>query len=306
MSKEYGLNEFGLGFAKMQSEDNILSGQYAIWRKFSQEQVKGFFMLFSGFEDYLPFLSAGAIRLYLLYAIKSGNETGESWPSIQTMAEKLKTTERSINSWNSDLQDLGLIVRTHNKHKSSSTFLQPTSDYVWDVKQSSAKGASVEDLVAKVKKMAEFTNNSIVRILHLFQWRKGKDSKYSDPYNLLVIVLKPNLNYRKEDAEDVPVVYCFATIELSAGVGHLGNVADDFPSETPYFWFNSLENEDLFSESAVEPDGIAVGTIFDLTQLTARKINSNGKKVFDLIRHLNKISFEDFKEHVQEAKWISE
>lgn len=50
----------------------------------------------NNFSAFLPYLTDGAVKLYLYYAIAASNATGESWHGIDTISQKLGATARSI------------------------------------------------------------------------------------------------------------------------------------------------------------------------------------------------------------------
>lgn len=83
----------------------------------------------SHFGAFLPYLTDGAVKLYLHYAFAANSNTGESWHSMDTISRELGTTERSIGNWNRSLEDLGLIYRTRNKKKSKTTFILPLTGF---------------------------------------------------------------------------------------------------------------------------------------------------------------------------------
>ncbi|MBA1395118.1 hypothetical protein EQ500_14800, partial [Lactobacillus sp. XV13L] len=68
-------------------------------------------MMPEGLKQYLPYISNGALKLYIDYGFRSKNKTGDSWPSVRTLARELGVDERTINNWNSELLDLQLIAR---------------------------------------------------------------------------------------------------------------------------------------------------------------------------------------------------
>ena len=81
------------------------------------------------FSGYLPYLSDGAVKLYLYYAFAAKNEDGGSWHSIETICKNLNVSDRSIVNWNNQLETLGLIYRTRGNKKSKSTYLLPLTSY---------------------------------------------------------------------------------------------------------------------------------------------------------------------------------
>lgn len=112
------------------SNVNRSSGEilYSNWINSKQEN---FARLYNSLKDYLPYISKGPLSVYIVYLIHANNETGSSFPSIDTIANMLDVSDRTINNWNSVLLDLGLIYREKTGSRlSSTTFLLPTSDYI--------------------------------------------------------------------------------------------------------------------------------------------------------------------------------
>lgn len=100
---------------------------YKYWKQNSLDNA-GFFVLFNGFleNDILKKISGNALKLYIFLGIKSDNSTGESYYSIKSMAKYFDKSERTINNWISELEELNLIRRIQFQHnKVSHTFLQP-------------------------------------------------------------------------------------------------------------------------------------------------------------------------------------
>jgi|GEM_PF-2081648 len=120
-----------------------------------------FAKLDNNFAYYLPYLKDGAVKLYLHYAMSANNETGESWYGIQTTGNKIGATERSINNWNNELEDLGLICRMSAGRKSKSTFLLPLTGF--------AKKFDYEHIDQILKKFNLFQPNEHTKIFGRFQ-----------------------------------------------------------------------------------------------------------------------------------------
>lgn len=120
-----------------------------------------FARLDNNFAHYLPYLKDGAVKLYLHYAMSANNETGESWYGIQTSGNKIGVTERSINNWNKELEDMGLICRISAGRKSKSTFLLPITGF--------AKKANFDYINQLLIKFNLFGSNEHTRIFGRFQ-----------------------------------------------------------------------------------------------------------------------------------------
>lgn len=100
---------------------------YEVWKTNSLENA-GFFIIFNGFleQRILKKISGNALKLYVFLGIKADNYTGESYYSIASMAKYFGKSERTINNWLNELDQLNLIRRVQFQHnKVSHTFLQP-------------------------------------------------------------------------------------------------------------------------------------------------------------------------------------
>ncbi|MEB7735296.1 hypothetical protein [Mammaliicoccus sciuri] len=158
---------------------------YGQWRDYNKDAKNTFHILPSGIKKYLPYFDGKAMNLYLFYCLNSRNDTGESWYSTKKCAEELEVTVRSINNWNTILEDIGLIVRAANNHTSKSTFLLPLSSYV--VKEDEI---GVTDFVRDYNQnnYKRITDGKLVSVINLFQWRKNSETKFYDvPYNIICL-----------------------------------------------------------------------------------------------------------------------
>lgn len=106
------------------------------------------------FRAFLPYLTDGAVRLYLYYAFAANNETGESWYSVETISKELGAAERSIGNWNHHLEDLGLIYRTKQGKKSKTTFLLPLTGFAFSMGKGQM-GQLLDEL--KLRRPGEYT-----------------------------------------------------------------------------------------------------------------------------------------------------
>mgnify|MGYP003365015291 CR=1 FL=1 len=185
MSEE--VNFFGAVLEKKKSD--IYTEQHKIWKDSELKGVKEYYMLFNGISQYLPYMGKAA-NLYMFYCINSKNKTGESWYAIETAANALKVSIRTINTWNDQLKELGLIFRKQGAGKSAHTFLLPTRDYVNNEYSTAYKSgkSSLNDIFDNVLNLYTDMGFDSCNIYHLFQWRKNKNS-YDKPYNALIIAL---------------------------------------------------------------------------------------------------------------------
>ena len=104
-----------------------LNKRYSKWKE-SSFSSSGFFPIFSPFKDeyILRNLSGNAVKLYVFLGLMSGNETGETWVSIESISNYFNKSERTISNWISELENAKLIVRFQLKKDGvAHTFLLP-------------------------------------------------------------------------------------------------------------------------------------------------------------------------------------
>lgn len=107
---------------------------YALWK---QKQKNNYFIINNDIVDYLPLIKTPALNLYLFFASKSKNETGQSTWSNSSIANQLGVSNKTIVNWISTLQDAGLILRFTRKNTSSITQLLPLNDFDIQIKDHS-------------------------------------------------------------------------------------------------------------------------------------------------------------------------
>ena len=110
------------------NESERLLNDFLIWKTSNIDNKEGFFPVYSSFKKYMKNLSPGAISLYLYFGLHSKNKTGESYHSIDTMADFFGKSSRTISSWIKELEDNKLIIRRQIKFSGVSiTYLRPYS-----------------------------------------------------------------------------------------------------------------------------------------------------------------------------------
>lgn len=276
-----------------EGSSKIITDQHAIWKNVELQNIKEYYMLFNGISAYLPYMKS-ATNLYLFYCLAAKNKTGESWYSIDTLADILQVSSRTINTWNDRLRLLHLIKRQQGVRKSAHTFLLPTRDYVVNGYSGPfmKKSLNMDELLEKIKKIYDFLDCTDCNIFHLFQWRKGKESKKADalynvPYNSLVISLsrKCNIYMRenfendldgKKDFEEATTRRIFIYVELPKDDPDFVEI-EDTPSD---FLNNNVSFEEFKSPFSLERfkkvlekkksvTGIAISTQRDLTDYSS-------------------------------------
>lgn len=118
--KKTGISDIEKGY-----KDN-----YKKWRKHKKYSKGTFFAIYKDLYGLLGKISNGALKLYIYYGFASKNETGDSWHAVSTVAKELDVVPRTIDKWNKELEELGLIKRIATGKKSKTVFLLPISDYI--------------------------------------------------------------------------------------------------------------------------------------------------------------------------------
>jgi DNA-binding MarR family transcriptional regulator len=107
----------------------VLKKEYSVWRENNFVSKEGFFPIFKELKEYLPYLSPGAITLYLYFGLHSNNQTGECFHSLETISNYFDKSIRTISNWIKELEDIGLIVRLQLEMNAiSHTYLRPFPD----------------------------------------------------------------------------------------------------------------------------------------------------------------------------------
>jgi DNA-binding transcriptional ArsR family regulator len=100
---------------------------YLNWKKQCLAQKQGYFIIFNSFlkSGILREVSGDALRLYIYLGMFTQNYTGETFVSMQTMADYFKKSVRTIGYWLKELEDKGLIIRIQlDVKKTAHTFLR--------------------------------------------------------------------------------------------------------------------------------------------------------------------------------------
>lgn len=177
---------------------DLLRNYYRAWRDTSSVRSAPFFQLFKEFmeSDHLKELEDGAIKLYLYYGFFANNDTGESWHSVERIAEYFGVQTRTVEKWNRSLKEAGLIHREKDRRKSNSTFLIPFSGTIRKIRPRNVHRlddqALVDDLLQLIGSQAGVFG-PIIKVIHLFHWGyKNKKPTAEDTANQLLIITKRN------------------------------------------------------------------------------------------------------------------
>lgn len=111
------------------SSKKIIDTYTSNYKKWKSEGLEkgGYFVIFNGFKSkHLREISGQALKLYIYMGLHSGNFTGESWHSAETIKEYFGVSIRTIQNWISELENIGLIKRLQKRPNSVSyTYLIP-------------------------------------------------------------------------------------------------------------------------------------------------------------------------------------
>lgn len=105
----------------------IYRSNYKKWKEKSLDTV-GYFPIFQPFKEgfLLRELSGNALKLYVYLGLHTGNKTGETWVTIDSMAKYFEKSNRTISAWLEELIAHDLIVRIQlNYNEPAHTFLVP-------------------------------------------------------------------------------------------------------------------------------------------------------------------------------------
>lgn len=103
-----------------------LKKEHLSWREELFHKKEGFFPIFYDFKNQLPHLSGGAVSLFIYLGIHSNNKTGESYHSLERIAEFFGKSSRTISTYFKELEEKGLIERFQlDINGRAHTFIKP-------------------------------------------------------------------------------------------------------------------------------------------------------------------------------------
>lgn len=243
-------------------ENSLLCDQYSNWKfNMDKKQVGAkFFILFKDFESHLKDISSGALKLYLYYGFHAKNETGVSWHSIDTIKDYFNVSEKSINNWNNELIDRGLIQRlSKNNSRNKVTYLLPFSmNFIKPKDLEIFKNTSFASVYGK-----------LIKAFHLFQWRQDEENStsFKTPYHTLILVYERNV---KKGANQFTAFEIAINDENSSKCINLSSVNSEI------YTFDSDIDLDIL-DITVKIQGIAVNSQHNLKK---RKV------IYELIKEL--------------------
>lgn len=244
--------------------DEWYTNYYKTWKKNMDKSEVGsnFFILYKDFDKYLKHISPGALKLYIYYGFSSNNETGASWHGVETISNYFGVSEKTINNWNNELIENGLICRlSRDSKRNKVTYLLPLSMTLIEISEiDNLKSHDIEDILGKK-----------VKIYHLFQWRQSEgssknDKKYETPYHVCIIVFEKKF---KGGIPRITAFECYLS-EKEYDVNRKINKIE-FSSDICRF------ETDLIIDDDIKTQGIAVNSKFNL---------KNKKIMYELIEEL--------------------
>ncbi|WP_336883830.1 helix-turn-helix domain-containing protein [Priestia koreensis] len=171
--------------------DNTIKNYYSSWREFNKgnsETKETFTMLFSSFkEKHLPTIEGGALKLYLFFCFSANNNNGESWYSIEKLAESLEVGTRTINKWIKILVERELIYRDQNNHRSLTTYLLPYSTTLMKVKTKIVYSRDSQEILNDVVnslRTQQAIFGELISVYHIFQWSTSKKRRKRTDQNI--------------------------------------------------------------------------------------------------------------------------
>ncbi|MDM5292022.1 hypothetical protein QUF81_01875 [Peribacillus simplex] len=162
-------------------KEETIKGYHSYWRKTNTNSNAGFVPIFKSFRDkHLATLEPGALRLYLFFAFAADNNYGNSWYSIEKIAEFFDAQTRTVNNWIKVLVDKNLIIREQKGKKSFTTYLVPYSNSIIKHQlKRNFKEDNQEVLDMFLKKITDYESlyGPLVEVFHFYQWKIDKKKK---------------------------------------------------------------------------------------------------------------------------------
>lgn len=288
------LGKIALDLKKMDKENYTKKqhheSNYGNWRSFRSNLNKPFMMIPVEINGYASSVRSRALSLYMYYCYRAGNNTGSSWPAIETIAADLGVSPRSINNWNIELETLGLITRINEGRNSKTTYLLPISSYSYF--ENNISPEKILDLYN------EKIDGKLVAIFHLFQWRKDKNKTvYNEPYNVTCIVFqrRHTPDETNNDKKEFVITKAIMFEEEEFKDKKLDKASEEFSEDNKVFIF---ETEARSYAINVEVDGIAVTNKINL------KETKKSDEVIDFIEQLVEAKSEDLLKKIPTAELL--
>lgn len=173
--------------------DFALKDYYQSWKSYNKMGKVPFTTLYNSFkETHLKDIDGGPLKLYLYFCIHASNAHGESWHSIQKIANFFGTQTRTVDNWIKALVERDLIYREQKGNKSHTTYLIPYNNtliqHTSSVKREEDNQSLLDEILSKIKSR-EFLYGKVTKVFHIFQWKNTKgDPDRNENTQLLFII----------------------------------------------------------------------------------------------------------------------
>ena len=150
-----------LGLEKTRKDKVNNKNSYEQWREFRKDTKENYIMIPTELKIICHiFILKLLIYIYIIF--RARNNTGISWPSVDRVAKDLDVSARSINYWNDELENLGLIARISENRASKLTYLLPISNFYYLEKK--------ESLQSLLENSNKKIDGEVICVLNFFQW----------------------------------------------------------------------------------------------------------------------------------------
>lgn len=240
---------------------------YNNWKNFNKEGKVTFTTIYNTFkESHLKEIEGGPLKLYLYFCIHANNSCGDSWHSIQTIADFFETQTRTIDNWIKVLVKRDLIYREQKGNKSHTTYLIPYNNtliqHASSINTEEDSQSVLDEALQKIDGR-KFLYGTVTKVFHLFQW-KDQNKRDDLKNNQLLFIISE----RDNGILIGHIIQLNKSIKL--GVSELNIEHSTF--ESPFQFNNS------------NVTGIA------LSNNTSLVSKSDTPHMLDLLKHLNSIN----------------
>lgn len=281
-------------------KDLKLKNYYYEWK--INDKNQGFAMIYDSFHknEILSKIDGGALKLYLYLSLVSKNETGESWYSIESLAEYFKVQTRTVDKWFKNLIDLDLIYRYRSKGRSHTTYLLPyettTINHKINQRNKDLKTILIE-INHELKKF-DSIYGEIVSYFHLVQWRviksvKGEDDQV-EPFNFLLVITK------RKGGTIIGHLYALREALFNYGISELYGYdfyLFDSPLKTERFKVTGLSLPDSPKLTTDRNKKDLIKLVNQLNEISEDELSTYDKVMFD---HIDKFDYSNDKDSSSE------
>lgn len=181
-----------------EDDTTTLKNYHSAWRKYNKETNEPFFAIFNQFkEKHLHSIEGGALKLYVYFGYHANNRNGDSWHSVEKIAEYFNVQTRTVDYWIEDLVKRKLIYRVKDGHKTVTTYLLPYSDTLMRAtprhRYKNDCDGLLKDIIGVIDSASDIVGE-IKGVYHLFQWKskKGEPTKKDNIQWLFIVTQREN------------------------------------------------------------------------------------------------------------------